>query len=107
MLAAISIGTLILTGLYLWRVNHLMHSTPEEARKLCQPPWTDDEIQEAYQKVKANPIDVKPFLFSRTNRRYVVTGGSGLSLLIAGLYDGLNIYRTCWRVDSPAPIDAR
>lgn len=70
-------GIAVLIAIYLWRVNRMLHSTPDEALRLVQPAWTKDEIETAYRKVQADPIDVKPFLFDRTGRRYIVVGGSG------------------------------
>lgn len=77
MFVRVVLGLILLIGFYLWRVNRLMHSTPDDARRLTQPIWTDDELRNAYKKAQSHPIDVRPFLFDRTNRRYLVTGGSG------------------------------
>jgi len=63
---------------YLWHANRAISTVPAEALKLTQKPWTKDELREAYRKAQISPTDVKPFLFSKKNRRYIVTGGSGL-----------------------------
>jgi len=62
---------------YLWHANRAISTAPAEATELAQKPWTKDEIREAYRKTQTSPTDVKPYLFSKKNRRYIVTGGSG------------------------------
>lgn len=65
---------------YLWHANRAISTAPAEALKLCQKDWTREEIAEAYRKYQTSQTDVKPYLFDKKGRRYVVAGGSGMSL---------------------------
>lgn len=76
MLLWLCIGVLLVLA-YLWHANRAISTAPAEATELAQKPWTKDEITEAYRKAQTSPTDVKPYLFSRKERRYIVTGGSG------------------------------
>lgn len=72
------ISILVLVVAYLWHCDRAVTTTHPEALKLAQKPWTTDEIREAYRKLQTSPIDVKPYLCPKKNRRYVIAGGSGL-----------------------------
>ena len=63
--------------LYLYRRTLSMTGTPPEALKLSPQRWTQQEILDAYETVKRNPIDVTKSLPPKTGRRYIVVGGSG------------------------------
>jgi nucleoside-diphosphate-sugar epimerase len=56
----------------------VLKSTPKEALRLAPHRWTDDEIKSTYQRISAHPVDIRPHLPPKQNRRYVVVGGSGL-----------------------------
>lgn len=75
-IVAVGVGLLFL---WLWNINRVISTLPEAARKLVQKDWTKKEIEDAYEHAQTSPTDVKPFLFTRQNRRYVVVGGSGRS----------------------------
>ncbi|KAF2964915.1 hypothetical protein GQX73_g8667 [Xylaria multiplex] len=62
---------------YLWRLNKVMSQTPPEAVRASPYRWADSEIEATYKRIKAKPIDWTKHLPPKTNRRYVVTGGSG------------------------------
>ncbi|KAI8962380.1 NAD(P)-binding protein [Daldinia sp. FL1419] len=64
--------------LYLFRVNQLLSQTPDEARKLSSSRWTKNQLKETYRELQENPIDYVDELPPKLDRRYVVTGGSGL-----------------------------
>ncbi|KAI1759157.1 NAD(P)-binding protein [Hypoxylon sp. FL1150] len=70
----------VLAGLtlYLYRVNQLLNGTPDEVRKLAGSRWTPDQLRETYRKLQEKPIDYTDKLPPKLDRRYVVTGGSGL-----------------------------
>ena len=70
--------SILLLIAYLWHANRAVSTVPNEAAKLMQKQWTKEDIQEAYRKAQTSPLDVKPYLFSKQNRRYIVTGGSGM-----------------------------
>lgn len=63
--------------LYLFRVNQLLKSTPEEIRKLSGSPWTEDLLGKTYERLSQCPTDYSGQLPRRLDRRYVVTGGNG------------------------------
>ncbi|KAI1385566.1 NAD(P)-binding protein [Hypoxylon trugodes] len=64
--------------IYLFRVNQLLSQTPAEVRKLSGSRWTENQLKETYQKLQEKPIDYTDKLPPKLERRYVVTGGSGL-----------------------------
>ncbi|KAK8097426.1 hypothetical protein PG984_016565 [Apiospora sp. TS-2023a] len=73
--AYLAVG-LLLT--YLFRINYLLKGTPEEVRKLADSSWQPAHLKEVYEKVRAHRVDYTANLPPKQNRRYVVTGGSGL-----------------------------
>ncbi|KAJ9653442.1 hypothetical protein H2198_007390 [Neophaeococcomyces mojaviensis] len=72
------LGSFILLAAYIWHTSRTITTAPTEFSKLTQKPWSKEEIREAYRKVQTSPTDVRPYLFSQHNRRYIVVGGSGL-----------------------------
>ncbi|KAI0179715.1 NAD(P)-binding protein [Hypoxylon sp. FL1284] len=71
-------ATVVLLARYLYRVNQLLSGTPDEVRKLAGPRWTPDQLRETYKRLQDKPIDYTDKLPPKLDRRYVVTGGSGL-----------------------------
>ncbi|KAI0099785.1 hypothetical protein GGR51DRAFT_535080 [Nemania sp. FL0031] len=63
---------------YLVRVNQQLSGTPEEVRRLAGPRWTPDLLKKTYERLQRDPIDYTHKLPPKLDRRYVVTGGSGL-----------------------------
>ncbi|KAI1411958.1 NAD(P)-binding protein [Hypoxylon sp. FL1857] len=77
--APIALWTLLASVLlYLWRVNQLLSGTPDEVRKLSGSRWTPDQLKETYKRLQEKRIDYTDKLPPKLERRYVVTGGSGL-----------------------------
>ncbi|KAK7544472.1 uncharacterized protein J3D65DRAFT_20840 [Phyllosticta citribraziliensis] len=68
----------LLIFLYLCHVNHGLGGTPEVVERVAVKPWTEEELRKTYDELKENPIDVTPHLPPKQNRRYIVTGGTGL-----------------------------
>ncbi|KAK7547637.1 3-beta hydroxysteroid dehydrogenase/isomerase family protein [Phyllosticta citricarpa] len=68
----------LLLFLYLCHVNHGLGGTPDVVERVAVKPWTEEELRETYDELKKNPIDVTPHLPPKQNRRYIVTGGTGL-----------------------------
>jgi nucleoside-diphosphate-sugar epimerase len=74
----------ILVGLalvYLINLNRLLSITPDEVKKLAGDRWTDGQIKTTYERLRRYPITTASYasqLPPRLNRRYIVTGGSGL-----------------------------
>ncbi|PKY04165.1 putative 3-beta hydroxysteroid dehydrogenase/isomerase family protein [Aspergillus campestris IBT 28561] len=64
--------------LYLYHVNRAMVQVPEEVRRLSPHRWTVEEIKAAYEKAADSPADMAGSIPPKQNRRYIVTGGSGL-----------------------------
>ncbi|KAI0892962.1 NAD(P)-binding protein [Annulohypoxylon nitens] len=64
--------------LYLFRLNQLLSGTPDEIRKLSGSRWTPSQLRTTYQRLQGKPIDYTDKLPPKLDRRYVVTGGSGL-----------------------------
>ncbi|KAI0475477.1 hypothetical protein GGR56DRAFT_695172 [Xylariaceae sp. FL0804] len=78
-------GALALLLAYLVRVNQLLGSTPDEVRKLAGPPWTPDLLRQTYRELEQQQKQHQPPEYAytdklppRLDRRYIVTGGSGL-----------------------------
>lgn len=69
----------VLLLLYLYRLNQLWTSIPQEALEFSPHRWTDDEITTTYERVCKEPIDFKKVLPRKQERRYIVVGGSGKS----------------------------
>ncbi|KAI0206629.1 hypothetical protein F4808DRAFT_1103 [Astrocystis sublimbata] len=63
---------------YLVRLNWQLSGTPEQARRLRGPRWTTDLLKKTYERLDQHPIDYSHKLPPKLDRRYVVTGGSGL-----------------------------
>lgn len=76
--------TCILLGLvvlYLINLNRLLSVTPDEVKKLAGDRWTDDQVKKTYERLRQTPITTSSYasqLPPKLNRRYIVTGGSGL-----------------------------
>ncbi|KAJ9131737.1 NAD(P)-binding protein [Pleurostoma richardsiae] len=67
--------------LYLLHINRLLSSTPVEVEKLASRRWTHQQIRQVYRRLDEQPLDVKSCaskLPPKLERRYIVTGGSGL-----------------------------
>ncbi|KAI1819924.1 NAD(P)-binding protein [Xylaria intraflava] len=77
MLLALAVGVFVILA-YLVRVNQQLNGTPEEVRRLAGPRWTPDLLKTTYEKLQKHPIDYSDKLPPRLDRRYIVTGGSGL-----------------------------
>ncbi|KAK4189064.1 hypothetical protein QBC35DRAFT_494620 [Podospora australis] len=72
-------AVLIIT--YLVRLHALLLSTPDEITKSSPKRWTKDELRKAYQEREKNPITTASYadrIPPKLDRRYIVTGGSGL-----------------------------
>lgn len=77
-------ATCIILGLalvYLVNLNRLLSITPDEVKKLAGERWTDEQVIKTYERLRHNPITTASYasqLPPKLNRRYIVTGGSGL-----------------------------
>ncbi|KAI0534210.1 hypothetical protein GGR58DRAFT_483670 [Xylaria digitata] len=74
---ALASVTLVIIA-YLVRVNQQLSGIPEEVTRLAGSPWTRDLLKETYERLEQHPIDYTNKLPPRLDRRYIVTGGSGL-----------------------------
>ncbi|KAI1382451.1 NAD(P)-binding protein [Hypoxylon crocopeplum] len=73
-----AIATLFAIGVaWLWKLNSAMKQTPPEVLAVSPHRWTEQEIRETYQRIKADPIDWTKALPPKLDRRYVITGGCG------------------------------
>ncbi|KAI0517882.1 hypothetical protein F5B22DRAFT_602841 [Xylaria bambusicola] len=63
---------------YLVRVNRQLSGTPEEVRRLSGSRWTPELLKKTYERLQQHPIDYTHKLPPKLDRRYIVTGGSGL-----------------------------
>lgn len=68
---------------YLIWINHLLSSTPEEVRRLSPHRWTRHQVKETYQRLLDDKPPTTPSTCAsnyppKLDRRYIVTGGSGL-----------------------------
>ncbi|KAK0718964.1 hypothetical protein B0T21DRAFT_295389 [Apiosordaria backusii] len=72
---------LLLTYTYLVRLNIILQSTPEAIQKVSPKRWTKEELRQTYQRLEKNPITLKDYadrIPPKLDRRYIITGGSGL-----------------------------
>ncbi|KAI3400488.1 hypothetical protein diail_3109 [Diaporthe ilicicola] len=75
----VAAAVVALLFLYLYRVNQAMRNVPEVAHAWRGRPWTEEEIQETYERMSSSqPIDFAKALPPKLERRYIVCGGSGL-----------------------------
>lgn len=81
--SGVVMALLALLGLalvYLINLNRLLRSTPEQFRQLTEP-WTREQIIETHERLAQKPITTASYsahLPPKLNRRYIVTGGSGM-----------------------------
>ncbi|KAK3896446.1 hypothetical protein C8A05DRAFT_20577, partial [Staphylotrichum tortipilum] len=79
-LAAAAITVLLLLA-YLVCLNQLLLGTPPEIEQLAQTPWTAELLVKTYKRLEARPITTASYakhIPPKLERRYIVTGGSGL-----------------------------
>ncbi|KAI1083060.1 NAD(P)-binding protein [Whalleya microplaca] len=73
-----AVAALLTIGIaWIWKLNSALRTTPPEVLAVSPHRWTEQEIKDTYQRIKANPIDWTNHLPPKLNRRYVITGGSG------------------------------
>lgn len=70
---------------YLRKTDRLISRLDPEAVKFAQKPWTKEQISARYRELQASPPDFSSCLYSKQNRRYVVTGGSGESPMLVDI----------------------
>jgi hypothetical protein len=76
----VAVAVISLLAVYLFQINRLMSSTPEEVRKYGAKRWTPEELRREYRRLEAHPIREMSYadqIPSKLERRYIVTGGSG------------------------------
>ena len=79
-IGAVSVLLALLIFLYLFHINRLLASTPDEVHRLTPERWTRERLKETYKRLENSPITPETYkdkLPPRLDRRYVVTGGSG------------------------------
>ncbi|KAL2266662.1 hypothetical protein VTJ83DRAFT_6014 [Remersonia thermophila] len=80
-LALFLLLALVFAVAYLVRLNQLLLGIPDEVAKLSPTRWTRDELVETYRRLETRPITPATYaarLPPKLERRYIVTGGSGL-----------------------------
>ncbi|KAK4197172.1 hypothetical protein QBC40DRAFT_232855 [Triangularia verruculosa] len=81
MVAVCAASLSFLTYTYLARLNRILLNTPESIQKVSPKRWTKDELRQTYQRLEKNPITIKDYasrIPPKLDRRYIITGGSGL-----------------------------
>ncbi|KAL2198286.1 hypothetical protein P885DRAFT_75899 [Corynascus similis CBS 632.67] len=81
LVATVTITVTILVVAYLVRLNQLLLSTPDEIKKAAPHRWPEDLLRDTYRRLEANPITTRSYaarIPPKLDRRYIVTGGSGL-----------------------------
>lgn len=73
--------TALLAVLYVYRINILLKTVPDEVLRMAGPRWTADRLRETYDDLKKCGIDYTDRIPPKQNRRYIVTGGNGKHLL--------------------------
>ncbi|KAK3330748.1 hypothetical protein B0H66DRAFT_73640 [Apodospora peruviana] len=79
--AGVAAATIVLLFAYLFRLNNIISQTPDEIAKLSPTRWTSAQLRETYRKLESNPMTTKSYAHRippKLERRYIVTGGSGL-----------------------------
>ncbi|KAK1830180.1 hypothetical protein QBC39DRAFT_331728 [Podospora conica] len=76
-------AVLVVLLLYLFRLNQLLGSTPDDVRSIwmTQTRWTKQLLRDTYARLEAAPITTQSYasrIPRKLERRYVVSGGSGL-----------------------------
>ncbi|KAH8883372.1 NAD(P)-binding protein [Thozetella sp. PMI_491] len=80
LLAGISV-LVFLVAAYLFRLNQILSSTPSEVQRLTPKRWNKELLLETYRRLEASPITTSSYadrIPPKLERRYIVTGGSGL-----------------------------
>jgi nucleoside-diphosphate-sugar epimerase len=95
-------------------IDTALSTTPDEVEKLRAKDWTDKFVRETYDKCLRERPNFKRDLPPKQNRRYVVTGGSGVCLtkLVSsrladasrGLVGGWMVEHLLLRGEDPAAI---
>ncbi|OTB08881.1 hypothetical protein M426DRAFT_316907 [Hypoxylon sp. CI-4A] len=70
-------AAIVLGAAWILKLNSTMKQTPPEMLAASPHRWTEEEMRDTYQHIKANPIDWAQHLPPKLDRRYIVTGGSG------------------------------
>ncbi|KAB5546959.1 hypothetical protein GE09DRAFT_1174829 [Coniochaeta sp. 2T2.1] len=81
LLEILTVSSLAFLLLYLFQINRLLSGTPEEVRRLSPTRWTEETLIETYKNLEKSPITTETYagqLPPKLDRRYIVTGGSGL-----------------------------
>lgn len=79
--AAAVVALLAWLLLYLLNLNRLLSTTPEGFRKMIPQRWTRQQIKDTFDDLLKEPITTASYasqLPPKLDRRYIVTGGSGL-----------------------------
>ncbi|KAH6854680.1 hypothetical protein B0I37DRAFT_37131 [Chaetomium sp. MPI-CAGE-AT-0009] len=77
--AAVTLVVLVIA--YLVRLNQLLLHTPDEIKKLASTRWTRDLLRKTYRRLERHPVETRDYVSRippKFERRYIVTGGSGL-----------------------------
>ncbi|KAK3365109.1 hypothetical protein B0T24DRAFT_537431 [Lasiosphaeria ovina] len=104
LLAAIAIGLIL--AAHLARLNWVLGGTPSAIRKIADNSWSRTLLLATYKRIQANPITTKTYagrIPPKLNRRYIVTGGSGL----VGDYIVQQLLQRGQRPDSIRIVDYR
>ncbi|KAK4451537.1 hypothetical protein QBC34DRAFT_57388 [Podospora aff. communis PSN243] len=78
---AVIIAALVIV--YLARLNEILRGTPDDVKKLSPSRWSESVplLRETYRRLEAEPITTNSYaqrIPPKLERRYIVTGGSGL-----------------------------
>ncbi|KAI2640797.1 NAD(P)-binding protein [Hypomontagnella submonticulosa] len=70
-------GLFVVAVAWVLKLNSTMKQTPPEVLRASPHRWTNQEVKDTYQRIKAKPIDWTKHLPPKLDRRYIITGGSG------------------------------
>jgi hypothetical protein len=70
-------GVLLL--FYLARINHILNGIPSEMSSVSPSRWTPEQLRKTYSELEQRPLDYRHKLPPRLHRRYIITGGNGMS----------------------------
>ncbi|KAK3934542.1 hypothetical protein QBC46DRAFT_399495 [Diplogelasinospora grovesii] len=81
LLLALTLIIAFLLLIYLFQLNRLISGTPDEVKRLTPTRWTRKQLLETCQRLERDPITTRSYadrIPRKLERRYIVTGGSGL-----------------------------
>jgi hypothetical protein len=87
---AVAVAFVVLLVAYLVRLNQLLLRTPDQIKNLASARWEKGLLRDTYRRLEKQPVETRHYanrIPPKLERRYIVTGGSGESMLRAIKHD--------------------